>query len=175
MKKMDQTIENLFCKLFTLAESVKPNREQQPTVENPLVVQPTIESDGPPIKTDQEMLEVFNKMTKRAEKLIKRARDHNRRLPEEAVINDKRTDQQEVILFETTKAMGPVKRYLHEAAPKKNPERKFKKRGGKRRRESLLAKRWKKLAETMENDGYCDTLMRKARVENNYKKKNNKK
>lgn len=173
---MDNKIEQLFEKLFTLAESVKPIPKPEDYIpKDQPVWDHTVESDKGEIRCDIEMGEIFDRMTKRAEKLIKRAKTHNKRLPEALIASlgsqKRETPKEELDLYEKTRTMGPLKIFPHEVLPKLNLPKTFKKRGGKRRKASLMAKRWKKLTETMKEDSYCGALMKRARAEANFIKK----
>lgn len=145
LQTMDNKIEVMFERLFKLAESVKSGKGDKLVPRNLAWEMETVEDLE--IKSDQQMSEMFDKMTKRVEKLITRAREHNKRLPKLVIVEKgilkkkKQIQQEEIDLYQSTRPRRPLNVFAHDVGPGKT-ERKFKKRGRKAtKRESLKAKK----------------------------------
>lgn len=176
---VDSKIEEMFERLFTLADSVKVNPMGQSIRENQPIIDLTVENDDFQIPNDNELSKIFDKMIQKVEKLIIRAKNPNKRFLEVLIASEK--DQLKVTiplrniecvkmeLYGLIHTMNTVKIYVSVIVkPNKRQDRIHKSRDVRRNRAKKIAKKWRELSNIMREYKYCDTLKSRSGSESKY-------
>lgn len=178
--KVDDEINRMFERLFLLAETTQIG-DRKSAFRREVSTCETVEGNESDIKSDGEMQAVFNRMISGVDKLVKKAVEHNRRLPDalmttkisraELSTSGQNLKFEELELYERTKTVGPLKRFAEDFRKVAEEKKKFKQRGGKKRQAKLLAKRFRELNARMGTDEYCNSLTEAAVRESNFLKR----
>lgn len=135
-----------------------------------------LKSSDENVELDIEIQGLFDKIFKNMEDLKEKARAHNVRLPGEVQATKLKKEEldttlqllewDEIELFKKTEKAGPLKRFMEEFEDKPYEKvKRFRKRGGRKRRLVKEKRGLEKLDRDLCNDSYVGAMIERNRVE----------